>query len=307
MKSSHCFRRTGLDFISICIIVCFLLSQQVGVCKSSVISAFSDIRRQYPYEGYLYNVTDEEEVQSNREDWENYVRDRKGKNCVCLLDLFQSKYCSADFVIIAKQYGKPWRFSHDPQWKDFNYAGLVVPVEVQRVLRGPMEPNRVEVIHFVRGIFCGIPRDRIPNGNQSFLVAGFRRTFFRSDEYKHFGYKETKSVYLVTKCGVSEPLQSLSLTQMTGVFMGLYWGKSSCESKEIYKGSSVKPGSGDERRCYFPIDGRECYKVDVLKAFPPELHEKVIESSTSSAEMNDEEKFKACLMEAGSHEHLCEY
>lgn len=58
---------------------------------------------------------------------------------------------------------------------------------------------------------------------------GFRRTFFKKDD-KNIKLKETKEIFLVTKCSASEPLQSLSVTQITGAFLGLYCGGASCVS-----------------------------------------------------------------------------
>ncbi|KAM7542408.1 hypothetical protein Aperf_G00000012481 [Anoplocephala perfoliata] len=165
------------------------------------------------------------EFKSSREVLENELRKRTKKFCSCGLALFQRKYCSSDFVVVAKKSSvEPQRFYPDPSWEDFNYAGLAVSLLVQQVLRGSVGLGRNIVVHFIQGSVCGVPSDMIPDGDEVYIIAGFRHTFFKNGPKS----KETKELLLVTRCGTSEPLETLSITQLSGVFLNLYCRVPSC-------------------------------------------------------------------------------
>ncbi|KAM7543185.1 hypothetical protein Aperf_G00000012496 [Anoplocephala perfoliata] len=256
---------------------------------------------------------------STREALENHMRNKTKKYCSCGPALFQRKYCSSDFVVIAKKSSvKPQPFYPDPKWADFNYAGLAVPLVVQEVLRGSDALSKNIVVHFIQGSVCGVPSDMIPDGDGAYIIAGFHHTFFRSNPKSD----ETKKVLLVTKCSISEPLKTLSLTQIAGAFLNLYCRVPSCESRVYFEGS---PPSESEKNqaCFYPFEARECFsKFTICSKFPPkaevceakainrlhptprileeipsELHEKVKESHTSK--VNDEQRFRNCLMHVG--------
>ncbi|KAM7532693.1 hypothetical protein Aperf_G00000130067 [Anoplocephala perfoliata] len=130
------------------------------------------------------NVNDGEDVQpkiylkqdvdfgSTREALENHMRNKTKKYCSCGPSLLQRKYCSSDFVVIAKKSSvKPQRFYPDPDWVDFNYAGLAVPLVVQEVLRGSDDFSKNIVVHFIQGSVCGVPSDMIPDGDGAYIIA----------------------------------------------------------------------------------------------------------------------------------------
>ncbi|KAM7542041.1 hypothetical protein Aperf_G00000012443 [Anoplocephala perfoliata] len=130
------------------------------------------------------NVNDGEDVQSKiylkqdiefesaREAMANHMRNKAKNYCSCGPALFQRKYCSSDFVVIAKKSSvMPQRFYPDPDWEDFNYAGLAVPLVVQEVLRGSDALSDNIVVHFVQGSVCGVPPHVIPDGDGAYIVA----------------------------------------------------------------------------------------------------------------------------------------
>ncbi|KAM7542826.1 hypothetical protein Aperf_G00000012457 [Anoplocephala perfoliata] len=185
------------------------------------------------------NVKDGEDVQpkiylkqdiefgSAREAMANHMRNKAKNYCSCGPSLFQRKYCSSDFVVIAKKSSvMPQRFHPDPDWEDFNYAGLAVPLVVQEVLRGSDGLSNNIVVHFVQGSVCGVPPHVIPDGDGAYIIAGFQHTFFKSDPKSD----ETKKVLMVTKCSISKPLEALSATQIAGAFLNLYCRVPSCVS-----------------------------------------------------------------------------
>ncbi|KAM7542643.1 hypothetical protein Aperf_G00000012516 [Anoplocephala perfoliata] len=109
---------------------------------------------------------------STREALENHMRNKTKKYCSCGPALFQRKYCSSDFVVIAKKSSvKPQPFYPDPKWADFNYAGLAVPLVVQEVLRGSDALSKNIVVHFIQGSVCGVPSDMIPDGDGAYIIA----------------------------------------------------------------------------------------------------------------------------------------
>ncbi|KAM7542887.1 hypothetical protein Aperf_G00000012437 [Anoplocephala perfoliata] len=102
----------------------------------------------------------------------NQMRNRTKMYCSCGPSLFQRKYCSSDFVVVAKKSSvKPQPFYPDPDWEDFNYAGLAVPLVVQEVLRGSDALSDNIVVHFIQGSICGVPTDVIPDGDEAYIIA----------------------------------------------------------------------------------------------------------------------------------------
>lgn len=81
--------------------------------------------------------------------------------------------CDYLSAIVAKSISEPKQFHADPEWMGFNYAGLVVPLEVHQVLRGPIEAKAVIPVHFVVGSGCGVSPDiLIPDSDELYVVAG---------------------------------------------------------------------------------------------------------------------------------------
>ncbi|KAM7542695.1 hypothetical protein Aperf_G00000012535 [Anoplocephala perfoliata] len=130
------------------------------------------------------NVNDGEDVQpkiylkqdanfgSTRENLEKHMQNKTKKYCSCGPSIFQNKYCSSDFVVIAKKSSvKPQPFYPDPKWADFNYAGLAVPLVVQEVLRGSDALSKNIVVHFIQGSVCGVPSGMIPDGDGAYIIA----------------------------------------------------------------------------------------------------------------------------------------
>ncbi|KAM7543158.1 hypothetical protein Aperf_G00000012303 [Anoplocephala perfoliata] len=103
----------------------------------------------------------------------NFIRKGIRRPCTCGSTLFQKKFCSNDFAIIAKKSSEEaQRFFPDPDWEDFRYAGLAVPLEVQQVLRGSVGPDKNIVIRFVQGSSCGVLRDKIPDSGKAYILTG---------------------------------------------------------------------------------------------------------------------------------------
>ncbi|KAM7542437.1 hypothetical protein Aperf_G00000012290 [Anoplocephala perfoliata] len=246
----------------------------------------------------------------------NFIRKGIRRPCTCGSTLFQKKFCSNDFAIIAKKSSEETqRFFPDPDWEDFRYAGLAVPLEVQQVLRGSVGPDKNIVIRFVQGSSCGVLRDKIPDSGKAYILTGFRETI------KKYNGRETKEILLVTKCSISEPLESLSLTQLSGFFMNWYCGLGTCGT-EVYYEDSPRNSSRGKEKCFYPFEGRECYNryticaeypptwvcsplsvnrlpptENVLQKFPPELRWKIKEAYDSR--MTDGHRFAECLTQLG--------
>ncbi|KAM7541513.1 hypothetical protein Aperf_G00000046091 [Anoplocephala perfoliata] len=177
MKLSGCFH-SALNATSICIILCFFfVPRGIRACRPRNQSEASTTPQPNLNVSVLNkdaqrtHFSFDEDFRSNGVALENYMLNKKRAHCLCGPILFQRKFCSSDFVIVAKKVSEPKRFGYDFDWIEFNYEGLVVPMLVQRVLRGSVEPNKVMSVHFVRGSYCGGPPEAIPVGDKSYIVA----------------------------------------------------------------------------------------------------------------------------------------
>ncbi|KAM7542907.1 hypothetical protein Aperf_G00000012603 [Anoplocephala perfoliata] len=303
-----------LSFTLICVFLCLLTPRQIGASLLDTTNTNGNGDSNVQLKSSL---EDDVDFGSSHEAMEYYMRREKSKACNCGPIPFQKKYCTSDFAITAKKFsGEPQQFFPDSNWTGFNYSWLAVPLVVQQRLLGSVGPEVNIVVNFVLGSICGVPRKKIPDGDRTYIVAGFRQKIFDSDG------KQTKEVLLVTKCGISQPLESLSLTQLAGFFFNWYCSKASCHTEFDHEGPP-RNLSSRKKACFYPYEGRKCYDrfticarfservpaceaqsvnslpptQSTLKNFPPEVHGKLKEFFDSK--VNDGQRFGACLEQFG--------
>lgn len=90
MNLTRCFL-SGLNFTSICVILCLLVPRRIGASKSKTHSGVLHEDVQWTH------LADDKDFGSSRKYLEKYMRNKTRTHCSCGPTLFQKKFCSSDF------------------------------------------------------------------------------------------------------------------------------------------------------------------------------------------------------------------
>nr|CUU99198.1 hypothetical transcript [Hymenolepis microstoma] len=194
---------------------------------------------------------DEDNIPGTDEAFRDYMRNTTNTFCTCGASVLQRRFCNNDFAIVGRKAGQSTRFVEDPEYKGMHYAGTVIPVAVDQVFRGPMKVNTIVNLRYIMGSFCGVDRNSIPEDDQRFLITGFQYKFFKRK--KITSEREGKELFLVTSCSDSLKLDTLSVTQIAGVFLNYYCGGTSITNPTVYVNQDEP---NDTSTCYFHFSQR---------------------------------------------------
>ncbi|VDO07146.1 unnamed protein product [Rodentolepis nana] len=230
---------------------------------------------------------DEDDIPGTDDAFRAYMKNATNTFCTCGISVLQRRFCNNDFAIVARKVGPSTRFVEDPEYVGMKYAGVVIPVAVDQVFRGPMKVNTTVSLRYVMGSFCGVDRNSIPEDGQRFLITGFQYKFLKRK--KTTGEPEGMELFLVTSCSDSMKLETLSVTQTAGVFLNHYCGDTSITNPTVYL-TQNKPK--DTSTCYFHFSQAKCFN-NVLAKIPVELREMV--KAHNAAGVSDQDLFYNCL------------
>ncbi|KAL7060619.1 hypothetical protein AAHC03_010267 [Spirometra sp. Aus1] len=101
------------------------------------------------------------------------------------------------------------------------FSGTIVPLTVQRSIKGNLQPGQRLEVYYAEGTMCGITEDMLPRKEGSYVISGFHVTI---PGCRSLGSRchLPPEIYLVTRCGWTAPLQELTITQIAGLFLGMY-------------------------------------------------------------------------------------
>ncbi|VDM31704.1 unnamed protein product [Hydatigera taeniaeformis] len=208
---------SGVHFTTACMLLFFLMPRRTGGY------------RQRNFSSYRASST-AVNFGADREHLEAHMRQHTRSFCTCGNDILQSRFCKQDFVIVAGRTPTQSRTFYRTSGPNLlHFAGTILSLEVKQVLKGPLEANKTVDVHFIQGTACGVTPPMIPTKKANFLITGFRLCFPSCDKTLHYHNQQTTQLFLVTRCSASMPLESLSITQIAGLFLGLYnCNKESC-------------------------------------------------------------------------------
>lgn len=117
----------------------------------------------------------------------------------------------------------------------------IVPIAVNHVVRGPMVVNTIVNLFYLVDSSCGVDSNSVPKNDESYLITGrspctlilmiYYLLFYFEYLYAFLGYqykrrsagaRKGKEPFFVTACSDSMKLNSLTITQIGGVFSQLY-------------------------------------------------------------------------------------
>ncbi|KAM3183054.1 hypothetical protein ACTXT7_011103 [Hymenolepis weldensis] len=267
---------------------------------------------------YMRDVDDEDEIPGRNEDFIHFIKNSTNSFCTCGRSVLQNRFCNNDFAIVGRKFGPTTRFYGDPEYEGLHYGGVVIPVLVQQVFRGSMKVHSIVNLHYILGSHCGVDRSSIPEDDQLFLITGspcFQNKFLkRKNKYNvspSLDNEEGKEMFLVTSCGDCIKLNTLTRTQIAGVFLNYYCGDMAIKTPTVYVTQDA-PSSNDT--CYFHYSKAKCYdkyaiclSIDgvgtwraihripaippVLAAIPADLREMV----KSNNGLGDQDFFEYCI------------
>ncbi|CDI98469.1 conserved hypothetical protein [Echinococcus multilocularis] len=250
-----------------------------------------------------------------------------GHYCSCGLPLLQSRYCKQDFVILAEVdvlESKPFyglRGSHSSS--GWPYSGASIPIKVLHSVKGSLRLHERVDIYFIQGTSCGITNTMFPRHKGKYLLSGFRIEVPGCKDLGPSCHLPAK-MYLVTRCGWSQEMEDLTVTQIAGLFLKMYsCGERACSMQPSF----TKPSGGlylDKNTCYYDYQRSRCYSrfsictrvpmrtsdsdasvctlrairrvpatPQLLQHIPPHLHH--VLNQTQFVRTNDEERFSTCL------------
>ncbi|VDL19001.1 unnamed protein product [Hymenolepis diminuta] len=179
---------------------------------------------------------EEEDIPGTNEEFNRFIKNKTKTFCTCGTSVLQRRFCNLDFAIVARKSGKAVNFYRDPEYEGLNFGGLVIPVNTQHVLRGSMKVNSTIDLHYIQGFYCGVDSKSVPDDDKPFLITGFQYKFLKhrkKAENSTLFDRESKELLLVTSCSDSIQLDSLTYTQIAGVFLNYYCSDISLEVKQI--------------------------------------------------------------------------
>lgn len=133
----------------------------------------------------------------------------------------------------------------------FPYSGIIIPSTVIESVKGPLVKNENLNIYFIRGTHCGLRDDVFPRRSGKYILGGEFQIeiydvflmIFKSNGNRlivnlyyfiHVGFRievpECKNrschippeFYAVSRCGWSQPVEELTITQIAGLFFKAY-------------------------------------------------------------------------------------
>ncbi|KAM3172237.1 hypothetical protein ACTXT7_014961 [Hymenolepis weldensis] len=115
----------------------------------------------------------------------------------------------------------------------------IIPIVIDHVVRGPIEVNTTVNLFYLVDSSCGVDSNSIPKNDESYLITGY--------QYKRrsAGARKGKEPFFVTSCSDSMKLDTLTMTQIGGIFSQLYCLRG---YKPITKNT-----------CTFPLYAAPCY------------------------------------------------
>ncbi|VDL58448.1 unnamed protein product [Hymenolepis diminuta] len=166
------------------------------------------------------------------------INDGEMKNiCSCENTILQQRFCDYDFVITGRKAGEIKRINMD--LLGVRHGISIVPIAVNHVVRGPIEVNTIVNLFYVVDSSCGVDSNSIPKNDESYLITGYRY------KRRSTGARKGKEPFFVTACSDSMKLNTLTITQIGGVFSQLYCLR---EYKPITKDF-----------CSFPLYAASCF------------------------------------------------
>ncbi|VDL85851.1 unnamed protein product, partial [Schistocephalus solidus] len=211
------------------------------------------------------------------------------------------------------------------------FSGTIIPLTVQHSLKGNLQTGQRLEVYYAEGAMCGVTEDMLPTREGSYLISGQSPVLFDSLPISTTCFKPSVSlgsrchlppeIYLVTRCGWTAPLQDLTITQMAGLFLGMY----SCDEgtcQFVPSASGDAAAVGKHNFCRYIYSATPCFSryslcVSVgqngtkagtcrlravkkipsvsksLQLIPRELHGKIFQAET--LRITDEDRFSACL------------
>ncbi|CDI97302.1 hypothetical protein EmuJ_000106900 [Echinococcus multilocularis] len=303
---------SGVHFTTACVLLFFLMPRRTGAYRQR---SFSNYRTPDTAVDFA----------ADRDQLETHMRQNTRSYCTCGNDILQSRFCRQDFVIVAgRAPTKPRTFYKASGPNLLHFAGTILSLEVKQVLRGPLVANKTVDVHFIQGAACGVTPSMIPSKKANFLVTGFHLCSPSCDKTYHYHHPQTTQMFLVTRCSASMSLKFLSVTQIAGLFLGLYnCNKESCREPRPYFWEPPQQGTLTQT-CPYPYSASQCYNryglctksslnqstctfravnripksEAVLAKIPSELHATV--HRALSSHVTDEQRFRACLWHSGS-------
>ncbi|KAL5109009.1 Transmembrane emp24 domain-containing protein 4 [Taenia crassiceps] len=238
---------SGVHFTTACVLLFLLMPRRTAAYRQRNFSSFRTFNAAVDFG-------------TDREHLEAYMRQHTRSFCTCSNDILQSRFCKQDFVIMARRTStEPRTFYRTSGPKLLHFGGIILSLEVKQVLRGPLEENITVDFHFVQGAICGVTPSMIPSKMANFIITGFRLCFPSCDKIHHHPNQQTTQLYLVTRCSTSMPLESLSITQIAGLFLGLYsCNQESCREPRPYFWEPPQQ-STSAPTCYYHYSARRCY------------------------------------------------
>ncbi|VDD75032.1 unnamed protein product [Mesocestoides corti] len=301
---------SGLQFSTICALLCFLVPRRTTAYRQRNSAEYQDSTAL--------------DFAADRSSLEAHMRQHTRSYCTCGEALLQSKFCKHDFVVVAKRKSpRTQRFNGIHGSGPWHFAGTVITLSVEHVVKGSLEVNKNADFHFIQGSTCGVTPHMIPRENSTFLITGFHLRFPGCDKVHQDNCLQTKELFLVTRCSASQPLESLSITQVAGLFLDLYsCSAGSCSELRPYFWEPL-PQSPTPFTCSYSYTALRCYtrfalctkssltpntctfravnriptSQSVLAKLPPVLHPTI--HGALASQVTDEHRFRACLRHSG--------
>ncbi|VDK83219.1 unnamed protein product [Dibothriocephalus latus] len=106
----------------------------------------------------------------------------------------------------------------NPMWP---FSGTVIPLTVERSIKGNLQPGQRLEVYYAEGTMCGVTADMLPRREGTYLISGFHVTI---PGCRSLGFRchLPPEIHLVTRCGWTAPLHDLTITQIAGLFLGMY-------------------------------------------------------------------------------------
>nr|CDS28910.1 conserved hypothetical protein [Hymenolepis microstoma] len=268
-----------------------------------------------------------EDANDSRKDLQDMIAATR-KYCSCGMSVLQSRFCNQDFMILAYvnvERQRPfWSLSQIAESNHsspgFPFSGTIIPSKVIKTIKGPLEKNQQINIYFTQGSHCGVSDDAFPRRSGKYVLSGFR---IELPGCKKVPCHLPTEIFAVTRCGWSQPIEDLTLTQISGLFLkGYHCGTKQCTMLP----SLLKPKNNTQVNrdvCYFEYSLPRCYSrytmcvrvadknngppyctlrsmrklsatPKVLRHIPPEFHNTI--RNTQLARVSDEDLFTNCLL-----------
>ncbi|VDN99915.1 unnamed protein product [Rodentolepis nana] len=167
-----------------------------------------------------------EDANDSRKDLQDMIAATR-KYCSCGQPVLQSRFCNQDFIILAYvnvERQRPfWGLSQIAETNHsspgFPYSGTIIPSKVVKDIRGPLKKDQHLNIYFIQGSHCGVSDDALPRRSGKYVLFGFR---IELPGCKGASCHLPNEIFAVTRCGWSQPIEDLTITQISGLFLKGY-------------------------------------------------------------------------------------